>query len=1048
MCGISGIYGASRPHRRPPAPAGHGRRAVHRGPDGVGLYLDGRFGMANTRLAIVDLEGGDQPLSDERGRYWVMQNGEIYNYVELRAELEQLGHRFATTSDTEVIAHAYAEWGVGCLDRLNGDFAIAIWDRADRRGCSSRATASACARSSSPSTTATSASPPRRRRCCATPRRVASSTRSGSRTRSSPGRRCRTASAFAGIRELPPAHYVVIGPDGAGPATRWWDIDFSPRRGRRGRAGRRGRGAARPTRSGSGCARTSQVGAYLSGGLDSSAIAAIAARQVGEGRLSRVRARVRGRALRRERGAGCDRRASWASSSTGPSSTRPRSRTAFPRAVELAEKPMLRTAPAPLLRLAGAVRDAGLKVVLTGEARGRALRRLRHLPRGQGAPLLGARPVVAAAAAALPPAEPLARDRPRAGRRVPDALLRARTCSPSTTRSTATGSGSRTPRRCLRMLEPGAAAARPRPTGSSRTACAPRFRPASSASRRSRRAQYLEIATFFEGYLLHTQGDRMLMAHSIEGRFPFVDYRLAELAARLPGLAAAARPAGEVRAAEGGRAASFPSDPVAAEDPVPRADPRRLLRARRATASLLEPEAVRDAGLLDETAVARLVAKFANGRPGQRDRRDGARRLDVADDPPRPARREPAARARARAVPRSSSATRSCPPVDPVAEAVLTQRLVQDSLLASAAAAPDKVAIVDEYAQRTYAELRDDALRFARRSAGRAGSSAATASRSTSTTRCECAVAIFGVLLAGGVFTFINPQTKADKLAFILDDSEARFLVTEAHSAGDRRGSGRRGAERRADVHDHARGAGARSADIREAIAGAAPEPAARHGSRSISPRSSTRPGTTGEPKGVMHSHAGARSSRREHRATTCGSRRDDRILSVLPIAFTYGLSQLLAHRAASARRSCSSARSPSRRRRSRACARRRPRSSRPSRRSSPRFSPCPKTPTYPSVRCLTNAAAGLPPALHEGLRARLPERVALPHVRPDGVHPRLLPGAGTDRRASRRRSARRSRAPRPSCSTTAAVPSSRARRACSTCAARTSCWATGARPS
>ena len=101
----------------------------HRGPDGTGLYLDGRFGMANTRLAIVDLAGGDQPLSNEDGRFWVMQNGEIYNWVELRQELRVLGHRFATTSDTEVIAHAYEEWGPGCLTRLNGDFALAVWDR-------------------------------------------------------------------------------------------------------------------------------------------------------------------------------------------------------------------------------------------------------------------------------------------------------------------------------------------------------------------------------------------------------------------------------------------------------------------------------------------------------------------------------------------------------------------------------------------------------------------------------------------------------------------------------------------------------------------------------------------------------------------------------------------------------------------------------------------------------------------------------------------------------------------------------------------------------
>jgi asparagine synthase (glutamine-hydrolysing) len=104
----------------------------HRGPDGTGLYLDGRLGMVNTRLAIIDLEGGDQPLSDERGRFWAMQNGEIYNYIELREELKEIGHFFTTTCDTEVLAHAYEEWGKGFLNRLNGDFAIAIWDRQRR----------------------------------------------------------------------------------------------------------------------------------------------------------------------------------------------------------------------------------------------------------------------------------------------------------------------------------------------------------------------------------------------------------------------------------------------------------------------------------------------------------------------------------------------------------------------------------------------------------------------------------------------------------------------------------------------------------------------------------------------------------------------------------------------------------------------------------------------------------------------------------------------------------------------------------------------------
>src|SRR4029453_14052053 len=132
MCGLAGIYAG--PDTRPSASLllGMAGEVRHRGPDGTGLLLDGRIGMAAARLAIVDLDGGDQPLSDEQGRFWAMQNGEIYNYVELRRELTQLGHRFTTSSDTEVIAHAYEQWGAQCLHRFNGDFAIAIWDREKR----------------------------------------------------------------------------------------------------------------------------------------------------------------------------------------------------------------------------------------------------------------------------------------------------------------------------------------------------------------------------------------------------------------------------------------------------------------------------------------------------------------------------------------------------------------------------------------------------------------------------------------------------------------------------------------------------------------------------------------------------------------------------------------------------------------------------------------------------------------------------------------------------------------------------------------------------
>ena len=226
MCGLAGVYerGAAADSGLLLTMAGELR---HRGPDGVGLYLDGSFGMTNTRLAIVDLEGGDQPLSDESGRYWVMQNGEVYNYVELRAELEQLGHRFATTSDTEVIAHAYAEWGVGCLDRLNGDFAIAIWDRRtqelflarDRFGVRPLFLAEhdgdVCFASEAKALLRHPAAKRELDPVGIADTFVAWTTLPGH-------------TVFTGIRELPPAHYVVVGPDGAGPQTRWWDIDFSP----------------------------------------------------------------------------------------------------------------------------------------------------------------------------------------------------------------------------------------------------------------------------------------------------------------------------------------------------------------------------------------------------------------------------------------------------------------------------------------------------------------------------------------------------------------------------------------------------------------------------------------------------------------------------------------------------------------------------------------------------------------------------------------------------------------------------------------------------
>src|ERR1700687_6109936 len=134
MCGISGIFEFER---REPIPQEVVHRMnetiVHRGPDDEGIYCGEGIGFGFWRLSIIDRPGGPQPLSNEDGKLWVMLNGEIYNYPELRKDLESRGHKFATHSDTETIVHLYEEYGEDCFRRLRGMFAIALWDSRQRK---------------------------------------------------------------------------------------------------------------------------------------------------------------------------------------------------------------------------------------------------------------------------------------------------------------------------------------------------------------------------------------------------------------------------------------------------------------------------------------------------------------------------------------------------------------------------------------------------------------------------------------------------------------------------------------------------------------------------------------------------------------------------------------------------------------------------------------------------------------------------------------------------------------------------------------------------
>jgi asparagine synthase (glutamine-hydrolysing) len=504
----------------------------HRGPDGVGLYLDGRFGMSNTRLAIVDLESGDQPLSSEDGRYWVMQNGEVYNYVELKQELRSLGHRFATSSDTEVIAHAYAEWGADCLRHLNGDFALAVWDRREQELFLARdrfgvrplflallgddvvfaSEAKALFRH-----------PDARREL--DPLGLVESFTIWSVL---PDR-----SAFSGVRELAPAHYLRWGPDGLVEERRWWDLRF-PKTGNPADGSKESLGAelddllTDATRIR--LRADVPVAAYLSGGLDSSLTASLACglypdvlRSFGLG----FRDPLFDESAYQDRFV-----ADLGTSLSRVVVDAPDIAELFPRAVELSEKPTLRTALAPLLGLSRAVHDAGLKVVITGEGadelfggydiyRENKVRRFwARVPDSTVRPLLLARLN-----------EFLGKDLRRSGaflagfyRRgledVDDPLYSHRLRFANTARS-------------LRLFDQGVLDEAAR-QGDSLERVEARLPEGFADLTPLGKAQYLEIMTFLDGYLLHSQGDRMLMGNSIEGRLPFLDYRVAEFAAALP----------------------------------------------------------------------------------------------------------------------------------------------------------------------------------------------------------------------------------------------------------------------------------------------------------------------------------------------------------------------------------------------------------------------------------------------------------------------------------------------------------------------------------
>ncbi|HUJ27542.1 MAG TPA: asparagine synthase (glutamine-hydrolyzing), partial [Myxococcales bacterium] len=371
MCGIAGVLVTGA---RPPPEQGALRRMAaalrHRGPDEFGLYRDARCGLAHARLSIIDLASGQQPLSNEDGTVWISFNGEIFNYLELREELLQQGHSFRTRSDTEVIVHAFEQWGDDCFARFNGQFAIALWDAKasaltlarDRLGVRPL---HLCAHGGrvwfASEVKALFAGEPR------LPRALDPSGLQQTFCLWSP---VPPASAFMGIEELRPGHLRAYTADGGCRERQFWEPRYPQS------AADEFRGTLDEA---SGAVRSSlrqavelrmlradvPVGSYLSGGLDSSLVAALG-REVKGGGFRTFSLRFEDEEYDETR----FQRLMSARLGTEHAEVMVSRRDiacVFPEVVLHTERPLLRTAAAPLALLSRLVRDSGIKVVLTGE---------------------------------------------------------------------------------------------------------------------------------------------------------------------------------------------------------------------------------------------------------------------------------------------------------------------------------------------------------------------------------------------------------------------------------------------------------------------------------------------------------------------------------------------------------------------------------------------------------------------------------------------------------------------------------------------------------
>ncbi|HEV8400909.1 MAG TPA: asparagine synthase (glutamine-hydrolyzing) [Gemmatimonadales bacterium] len=524
MCGFAGVA-RREPNGVVPAVLQRMATAIrHRGPDGLGAMTDAQVGLAHARLSIIDLEGGAQPMGNSEGTLAVVYNGEIFNFPDLKDELAARGYTFQTRSDTEVLLHAYAEWGEAMLDRLNGQFAFVIYDRREKSlflvrdrfgilplyyaerggdlyfGSEVKAlfASGEVPRALDPAGldevfTFWAARPPR------TPFQGVSALEPGCCARWQSGRltfRRWYTLAFAAGAEAPGALQQLVDL-----------MDSSVRRR---------------------LLADVPVGGYLSGGLDSSAVCALAARDSSaELRTFSVAfADPQFDESAHQQAVAEAVRSRHAVQHIGPADIA----RVFPEVIRHTETPLVRTAPAPLYLLSQLARQRGIKVVLSGE--------------GADELFYGYDLFKEAVVREFCLRQPDSPTRPRLFDRLYPYLARGGARAGDFWRRFFLNAGSTSdplfshlPRFGLTSWIKEFYSAEFRAAvngfdglGELRDALPPAF----SGWSTLQRAAYLEMVTLLSPYLLSSQGDRMAMAHGVEARVPYLDHRVFEFAAALP----------------------------------------------------------------------------------------------------------------------------------------------------------------------------------------------------------------------------------------------------------------------------------------------------------------------------------------------------------------------------------------------------------------------------------------------------------------------------------------------------------------------------------